>query len=134
MCRVSNVRVLIVDDDEGVLDLFERAFAREEFTVRATLDSQQALALMVSDLPDLVVLDLMMPWVNGIQVLAAMRQQPSLVAVPVLVVTATATSAFELRDFGPLRVLRKPVELARLLKAARDMLAGTEPASQPVVE
>jgi DNA-binding response OmpR family regulator len=127
---VSSLRVLIVDDDEGVLDLFERAFVREEFTVRATSDSQHALALMLSDLPDLVVLDLMMPWVNGIQLLAAMRQQPSLVAVPALVVTATATSAFDLRDFGPLRVLRKPVALARLVKAARAMLAGTDADSQ----
>jgi CheY-like chemotaxis protein len=123
--------VLIVDDDDSVRDLFERAFAREGFTVRGISDSQQALQLMTSEPPELVVLDLMMPWVNGIQLLAAMRQQPGLTAVPVVVVTATATSAFDLRDFGPLRLLRKPVQLARLVRVAREMLAGTESDPQP---
>ena len=67
-----------------------------------------------------------MPRVNGIEVLAAMRQQAGLVAVPVLVTTGTATTAFELRDFGPLRVMRKPFELARLVRIGREMLGGTE--------
>jgi CheY-like chemotaxis protein len=114
--------VLIVDDDDGVRNLFERAFARDGFAVRAGAGGQEALELIKDDVPDLLVLDLMLPYVNGIQVLAAIRQQPSLRAVPVLVVTATATSAYDLRDYNPLGVLRKPVELTRLVRVAREML------------
>jgi DNA-binding response OmpR family regulator len=123
---LTGARVLIVDDDEGVRDLFERSFAREGFTVRGASDGEQALRLMSEEQPQLIVLDLMMPRVNGIEVLAAMRQQAGLVAVPVLVTTGTATTAFELRDFGPLRVMRKPFELARLVRIGREMLGGTE--------
>jgi two-component system, cell cycle response regulator len=122
---MTGAHVLIVDDDDGVRDLFERAFARQGFTVRTASGGEEALQLMTAEAPQLIVLDLMMPWVNGLQVLAAIRQQPGLAAVPVLIATATATSAFDLREFGPLRVMRKPVELSRLVRAAREMLGAT---------
>ena len=115
-----------MDDDDGVRDLFERAFDRQGFTVRTASGGEEALQLMAAEAPQLIVLDLMMPWVNGLEVLAAIRKQSALVAVPVLIATATATSAFDLREFGPLRVLRKPVELSRLVKAAREMLGGKQ--------
>jgi two-component system, OmpR family, response regulator ArlR len=125
---LTGARVLIVDDDEGVRDLFERAFAREGFTVRGASDGEEALRLMTEEQPQLIVLDLMMPRVNGIEVLAAMRRQATLADVPVVVTTATATSAYDLRDFRPLRVMRKPFELARLVQSAREMLGGTKAA------
>ena len=123
---MTAARILIVDDDDGVRDLFERAFDRQGFTVRTASGGEEALQLMAAEAPQLIVLDLMMPWVNGLEVLAAIRQQPALVAVPVIIATATATSAFDLREFGPLRVLRKPVELSRLVRAAREMLGGEQ--------
>lgn len=128
---LTGARILIVDDDDGVRGLFERAFAREGFTVRGASDGEEALQLMTEEQPQLIVLDLMMPWVNGLQVLAAMRQQPGLAALPVLVTTATATSAFDLREFGPLRVMRKPFELARLVRAGREMLGDAEAEHEP---
>src|SRR4051812_47214540 len=118
--------VLIVDDDDSVRDLFARAFAREGFTVRTAADGAEALQRIAEELPQLIALDLMMPGINGIQLLAAIRQQPQTAAVPVLVTTATATSPYDLRDYGPVKVLRKPFELARLLRAAREMLEGRE--------
>jgi len=114
--------VLIVDDDDGVRDLFTRAFVREGFAVRAAAGGQEALHLIGDERPQLIVLDLMMPGINGIEVLAAIRRQPQFSAVPIVVTTATATSEYDLRDYGPLRVLRKPFELARLVRLARAML------------
>lgn len=126
---VTDARVLIVDDDDSVRDLFTRAFLRDDFIVTALASGREALALMQDEAPELIVLDLMLPFMNGLEVLAAIRQRPSLAMVPVLVVTATATSAYDLREFGPLRVLRKPCELSRLVATARDMLA--DPRHQP---
>ena len=126
---MTDARVLIVDDDDSVRDLFTRAFLRDDFIVNALASGQEALALMEDEAPELIVLDLMLPFMNGLEVLAAMRRRPSLAMVPVLVVTATATSAYDLREFGPLRVLRKPCELSRLVATARDMLA--DPRNQP---
>src|SRR4051812_28226373 len=116
--------VLIVDDDDSVRDLFARAFAREGFTVRTAADGAEALQRIAEELPQLIALDLMMPGINGIELLAAIRQQPQTAAVPVLV--TTATSPYDLRDYGPVKVLRKPFELARLVRVARAMLDGRE--------
>jgi len=119
---VTEARVLIVDDDDSVRHLFERAFVREGFTVNGVATGQEALDVMQGEAPALIVLDLMLPFMNGIEVLAAVRQHPSLATIPVLVVTATATSAYDLREFSPLRVIRKPCELFRLVANARDMI------------
>lgn len=129
LVSVSEARVLIVDDDDSVRDLFERAFVREGFTVNGVATGQQALDVMRDEAPALIVLDLMLPFMNGIEVLAAVRQRPSLATIPVLVVTATATSAYDLREFSPLRVLRKPCELFRLVANARDMIG--DPRNEP---
>lgn len=129
---LTGARVLIVEDDDGIRALFERAFSREGFAVRAVSGGDEALHLMTLERPQLIVLDLLMPFVNGIQVLAAIRQQPSLATVPVLVATGTVTSAFDLRGFGPLRVMRKPCELSRLVRAGREMLDGAK--AEPSVD
>ena len=126
---VTDARVLIVDDDDSVRDLFKRAFVREGFTVNGVATGGDALDVIWDEVPALIVLDLMLPFMNGIELLAAVRQRPSLASVPVLVVTATATSAYDLREFGPLRVLRKPCELSRLVANARDMLG--DPQQEP---
>ena len=122
---VIDAHVLIVDDDDSVRDLFRRAFVREGFTVNAVATGQEALELMRDEAPALLVLDLMLPFMNGIQVLTAVRQRPSLATVPVLVVTATATRTYDLRDLGPLRVVRKPCELSRLVAIARDLMGDS---------
>src|SRR4051812_27122178 len=121
---MKGATVLIVDDDDSVRDLFTRALVGQGFAARSAAGGQEALQLIAHDLPRLIVLDLMMPGINGIEVLATIRQHPQTAAVPVLVTTATATSAYDLRDYGPIRVLRKPFELARLVRAAREMLGG----------
>lgn len=90
--RMKGAGVLIVDDDDSIRDLFTRALAGQGFVVRAVASGQEALQLIAHDLPRLIVLDLMMPGINGIEVLATIRQQPQTAAVPVLVTTATATS------------------------------------------
>ncbi len=106
-----------------IRDHLERVFLRGGLIVRSAKDGKEALQLLENELPDLIVLDLMLPWVNGIEVLATVRQHPRLARVPVLVATGSATSAYDLRDFGPLRVLHKPFELSSVLPAAEKLLS-----------
>ena len=119
--------VLVVDGDETVRDLFTRALTRAGFAVREAADGAQALQLIREEPPRLIILDLMMPDINSIELLTAIRRQPESSNVPVLVATATATSAYDLRDYAPLLVLRKPFELARLVRATRAMLEEKRP-------
>ena len=119
---VTGTRVLIVEDDESIRSLLERVFWSGGYAVRTASEGVEALRLLEEEAPDLIVLDLMLPWLNGIELLVTVRKQPQLTSVPVLVATGTATSAYDLRDFGPLLVLHKPFPLAALLPAADKLL------------
>jgi two-component system cell cycle response regulator DivK len=75
--------------------------------------------------PDLLIMDLMVPGVSGIEVLAAVRQHRPLATLPVLVTTGSVTSAYDLRDFGLVRVIHKPFELSSVLRAAQKLLGSS---------
>jgi CheY-like chemotaxis protein len=105
----------------------ERVFSRDGVIVRSAKDGREAVTLLELGPPDLIVLDLMLPWVNGIEALATVRQHPRLVNVPVLVATGSATTAYDLRAFGPLRVLHKPFDLSAVLPAAEKLLGTPAP-------
>jgi two-component system, OmpR family, response regulator len=119
---VTGARVLIVEDDQAIRELLARVFSRGGFVVRSAAEGREALRLLEEETPDLIVLDLVLPEVNGMQVLVTVRQHPRLAKVPVLVETGTATSADDLRDFSPLYVLYKPFQLATVLPAAEELL------------
>jgi DNA-binding response OmpR family regulator len=114
--------VLVVEDDTDLRQLAERVFVEEGFHVRGASEGTEALRLILESSPDLIVLDLMLPWVNGIEVLATIRQQLHLVNVPVVVTTGTATSAFDLRSFAPVHVMHKPLDVTHLAAVAAKLL------------
>jgi DNA-binding response OmpR family regulator len=121
---LDGARVLIVEDDAALRGLLERVLVAEGCAVRTASEGPEALRLVREEPPHLIVLDLMLPWINGIEVLATVRQQPTLSEVPVLVTTGTATTAFDLRSFGRVRVLHKPVAVDAFITAVRTMLRG----------
>jgi DNA-binding NtrC family response regulator len=82
---LTGARVLIVEDDDAIRGPLERVFSRGGLIVCSAKDGKEALHLLESGAPDLIVLDLMLPWVNGIQLLTTVRQHPRLAKVPVLV-------------------------------------------------
>lgn len=124
MAIVSLTRksILVVEDDESLRNMIESLFLMEGFDVRSASDGTQALRLVSEYTPDLIVLDLMLPWVNGIEVLATVRQNPHLVNTPVLVTTGTATGAFDLRSFAPLHVMHKPLDVEAIVPVVRKLL------------
>jgi DNA-binding response OmpR family regulator len=114
--------VLVVDDERHIVQLVKLYLTNEGYQVEVAHDGQEALDKVRLVRPDLIVLDLMLPWVNGIEVLSTVRQQPHLVGVPVLVTTGTATSAFDLRYFGHLYVRRKPLDMDVLVATLRKLM------------
>jgi len=102
--------------------MWERVLGGEGWQVRSVADGLEALRSLDEQAPDLIVLDLMLPWVNGIEVLSTIRRDPRFTTTPVVVTTGTATSAFELRDLGPVRVLRKPFSVSALISTVRRLL------------
>src|SRR3954471_13895294 len=109
--RIARARILVVEDHDDSRHMIEDLLMSEGFEVHTATNGAEALRQLRDDIPDAIVLDLMLPWVNGVEVLATMRDQSDLAKIPVLVTTATATSDSDLRAFSPVVVMRKPIAL-----------------------
>jgi CheY-like chemotaxis protein len=104
--------VLVVEDDLELRQSLIEILNDENFNTLEAADGREALELLKTTRPCLVLLDLMMPVVDGWQVLAEMRADPNLKTVPVCVITAIPQRAPE----GALKVLKKPIALDDLLQ------------------
>ena len=114
--------VLIVEDDAALRHAIADFFATSGFQVRSAEHGAEALRVLDRQPPDILVLDLVLPWVNGLEVLATVRQRPTLRLLPVVITTGTATSDFDVRAYRPVKVVRKPFDFEALLAAAEALL------------
>ena len=107
--------IMVVDDDHDMLELVSRVLELEGYDVSTTADGTSALALLEERSPDLVLLDIVMPELDGLQVLSFIRQRSS---VPVIMLTARVevTSLGEALTLGADDYVRKPFS-ARVLVA-----------------
>jgi DNA-binding response OmpR family regulator len=87
---MQNPKVLVIDDDADLITLLERVFARTGAQVVGARDGREGLRQFSVHNPDLVVLDIMMPGMDGWEVCRSLRQQSD---VPILVLTATGDSS-----------------------------------------
>jgi DNA-binding response OmpR family regulator len=113
------MRILIVEDEPRIRDFLTRAFRAEGFTATAVADGNSGVRQAISGEHDLVVLDLLLPGLNGLEVLTEIRyHQPDL---PVLILSARSDLATRLRGFelGAVDYLAKPFSLDELLARAR---------------
>ena len=81
-------RILIVEDEIDVLDMLELRLTKERFEVLKAADGETGLKKTISEAPDLVVLDLMLPLVPGLEVLRNIRANPMAANIPILIVSA----------------------------------------------
>ena len=81
-------RVLIAEDEPNIVESLSFVLGREGFEVTAVLDGQAALERLRADPPDMMILDVMLPRVNGFEVLKQVKSDPSLRSIPVIVLTA----------------------------------------------
>lgn len=114
--------ILLVDDEKDILDLLKYNLEKEGYTVTTARDGQSALRL-VEKRPDLIVLDVMMPGMDGYEVCKAIRKNPSTSVIPVMFLTAKAEEVDEVLglELGADDYLTKPVRIrtfiARVKKA-----------------
>jgi two-component system response regulator MprA len=115
--------VLVVDDDPHVRQAIQWALEDEGFAVEAAADGQAALELAASRRPDLVLLDITLPRLDGYAVARALRGEHG-PALPILAITADGQAPEKARRVGAYAFVRKPFELDELLAAVRAGLAG----------
>ena len=86
-------KILAVDDEKSIIRLIEVNLKREGYEVVTAVDGKEALHKVAVEQPDLVVLDVMMPYLDGFEVLNTMKKDPDTRDIPVIMLTARAQEA-----------------------------------------
>ena len=124
--KAANNRILVIDDDPVVRDLMERFFTREGFEVATAADGVEGLERAIAFAPSVITLDVLMPKMDGWSVLRALKADPALAMIPVLMVSIVdeKNKGFTL---GASDFISKPIDraqLRRLLAQCQGSAAG----------
>lgn len=117
-------KILVADDEVSITELIRKSLEREGYQVIVANDGSEALRKIHSEQPDLVILDVVMPVLDGYEVLEAMRAHPETASIPVVMLTAFpsdvgAVAAFEHEADS---YLSKPFDPEVLLSLVRRLL------------
>jgi signal transduction histidine kinase len=121
--RGGQPRLLVIDDDPAVCDLMRRICAKEGFEVVTAGNGREGLALARERRPDLITLDIVMPGMDGWEVLQEIRGDPALKRTPVVVVTIVDDRSRGL-SLGASEYLVKPIDHERLISVLEGYRAG----------
>ncbi len=127
-----SARVLVIEDDEQILKFLKRGLAYEGYEVDTAMDGPTGLAIARDNPPDVVVLDLMLPGMDGLEVCRRLRAGGP---VPILILTAkdTVTDRIQGLDMGADDYMVKPFELDELLARIRALLRRAQPAQPQIL-
>lgn len=118
MVKVSTRTVLVVDDDRDLLDLMAFVLSAEKFAVKTAGDGREALGAVEQEMPDLILLDMKMPVMNGWE-FAAEFQRLYDKRAPIVVVTAAENAERRAEEIGATGWISKPFDVSQLIKIVR---------------
>src|SRR5919199_5358038 len=126
----DGMRLLCVDDDQHLVDLLRYAFEREGFVVQTAHTARDAMRLLRTRLPDLVILDVSMPGMNGLQVLSWLR---TFSRIPVVLLTGRGQEDDIIAGFGQGAddYVTKPCSIEVLVTRVKAVLRRTKPQARP---
>jgi two-component system OmpR family response regulator len=129
MTTTDKKRILVVDDQPQNTQLLKAYLERNQYVVKEENDARAALAAAEEFKPDLILLDVMMPGVDGGELAARFKASPKLKGIPIVFLTATVTKA-EVNAVGGLiggdRFLAKPLVLTEVLACLEQCLGAPE--------
>lgn len=126
-------KILLVDDSKFLRLTAERALARAGYTVSSATDGEKALRMAREELPDLILMDILLPKISGRDVLLALKKDPATMAIPVVVMTGLSQkNAARLQGDGAIAFLEKSV--LDLDKGSEKLLAAVQEILQKLPE
>ncbi len=131
MYTVTVPRILSIEDDVDLQQVFTYAFTKKGWDVEYAYDGKDGLEKARALKPQLILLDMMLPGLNGIEVVSALKADESTRAIPVIVITAYPSDASFLKSavlaMGAVEYLAKPVQIDELIKTIERLLLPPTP-------
>lgn len=120
----SKPKILVVDDQPINVHLLKRMLERENMDVRTAQNGQECLGEVARELPDIILLDVMMPGMDGIEVCQRLKQNEDTKAVPIIFISARSSKEGRLEglDSGAVDYITKPIDLDETLARIRTQL------------
>jgi two-component system cell cycle response regulator len=120
----AQFKILIVDDEPKNIKLLSAMLARENFLILTASNGLQAIEMVERELPDVVLLDVMMPLMNGFDVTKVLKNSPLTRSIPIILITALDSPESQALGFeaGAEELLKKPVNAAELIARIKTML------------
>ena len=129
---MSHATVLVIDDEKDLLELVRYNLEKEHMDVITATDGQSGLEIGLKHKPDLVLLDLMMPGMNGLEVCKQLRSDARTSRVPIIMLTAKAAETDKIvgLEMGADDYITKPFSVRELLARVRAVLRRSGPAAE----
>ncbi|QSZ26698.1 response regulator transcription factor [Aceticella autotrophica] len=128
------MRILVVDDEPHLSDILKKALKQEGYSVDIAQDGLDGLELAKMNIYDVIVLDIMLPKIDGIQILNKLRNLK--INTPVLMLTAKDTTEDKIKglDTGADDYMTKPFEISELMARIRALLRRQAPVKNPILK
>lgn len=94
----SSAKILIVDDDMTLRELYEERMKQEGYVIVSASDGEEAIEKAVKEHPDIILLDVMMPKINGIDVMKMLREKEETSGIPIIILTALVQEIGKIKD------------------------------------
>lgn len=118
-------RILLVDDEPSIIKMVGKRLEVEGFDVVIAMDGQEGLDKARSDKPDLIILDVMLPKLNGYEICSTLKQDAQYRSIPIMLFTAKAQAKDEKlgMECGADAYLHKPFQAQQLLEQIRSLIS-----------
>lgn len=122
-------KILIIDDEEDVHLIITEALASSGYAVKSMKSGTTGIALARAEKPDLILLDVMMPALDGFQVQQALKDDPTTKNIPIIFITARAALEDTVRavTHGAVGYIEKPIDVHRLIQKVDSVFSKQSP-------
>lgn len=122
----NNKKIVICDDDVGILDVLEMILEKEGFEVTTEIDSTRLINILKVENPALLLLDLWMQGLSGYDIIRLVREDPEINTLPITVLSASRNEVEVALGAGDNRFLAKPFDIKDIVLLVNQAMAGFE--------
>ncbi|HDJ33936.1 MAG TPA: response regulator [Bacteroidetes bacterium] len=120
----KGAKILVIDDSNTNAVLLDVVLEKEGYEVITASSAREALAYLEKDMPNLILLDILMPQTNGLELLEKIRQETRLADLPVIMVTAVGNENYKekAQELGAVDYFEKPIDVTQIIKKIKSIL------------